>query len=270
MSKVRTDLAAEWVEKEPPFPDGVTKEEKTLWGVLREEVVISTEKAAQFLNKPMGRYSVLHVSPLGKPSKHLSSEIKAVAETLAPLLPKGSCLAVGLGNDRITPDALGPKTAKRILVTRHLKREETGIFHNFREVVALSPGVLGETGLEASETAAAVTNLLSPEAVVVIDALAARERDHLGCTIQIGNSGIYPGSGVANHRKGLTKETLGVPVIAVGVPTVAGLRDEKDEMMVTPREIDTIIENASKIIAAGINVAFQPSLSVDDVLSLME
>jgi len=198
-------------------------------------------------------------------------------------------LVAGLGNTEITPDALGAKSMKYILATRHIKGEfaRSAGLDNLRSVSVISTGVLGQTGIEVSEIIKSLSESLKPSAVIVVDALAARELSRLGCTVQISNTGIYPGSGVGNHRKGITNENIGVPVIAVGVPTVVNAvtlaedilnrheLEEKDvsprgeSMIVTPREIDLLIERAAKLVGMSINCALQREYDFDTLLSLV-
>ena len=196
-------------------------------------------------------------------SSRISDElIDAVAQELSRLLPsEGTVLAAGLGNTNITPDALGPKFIGGVFVTRHLKRElceQLGL-GRLRPVAAIAPGVLGQTGVETGELLLGAVNVIKPCAVIVVDALAARKLGRLGSTVQISDSGIIPGSGVGNSRAEISRKTLGVPVISVGVPTVVDAhtlaRDvsgnntnepaEDAKMMVTPKEIDLLIERCS-------------------------
>ena len=194
-------------------------------------------------------------------------------------------LVVGLGNQSVTPDALGPRAAGLVLATRHIRGEfarTTGL-DKLRPAAVFVPGVLGQTGVESSEMVKGICDIVKPSAVIVIDALAARSVERLGCTVQICDTGIAPGSGVGNNRMALNRETLGTLVIGLGVPTVVDARTvaveltgREDagnavsprgaEMMVTPREIDLIIRRASQLVAMTINAALQPDYSP---LSLM-
>jgi spore protease len=222
-------------------------------------------------------------------SDHLDSEnalLKLTAQELRALLPEtGPVLVAGLGNHAITPDALGPLTANKILATRHIKGELarlTGL-DKLRPVAVVSPGVLGCTGIEAFEIIKALAEELNPAAVIVVDALAARSVSRLGCTLQLSTAGISPGAGVGNARPRIDCSNLGIPVISMGIPTVvdagtlaADLLDGEIEnvrdkieprgaaMMVTPREIDLIIQRGSRILAMGINLALNPSLNVEE------
>lgn len=210
-----------------------------------------------------------------------------IARELAALLPaKGTVLAAGLGNRSVTPDALGPLAAERVLATRYIKGElarVTGL-EDLRAVAVVSPGVLGTTGIEASEVIKAVVQQIRPAAVIAVDALAARSPARLGCTVQISSVGISPGAGVGNARPRIDESTLGVPVVSMGIPTVVDaatlasdlLGKEAPEqvtprgasMMVTPREIDLIISRGARLLGMAINRALNPSLTVEEFAEL--
>ncbi|MBR5191011.1 MAG: GPR endopeptidase, partial [Clostridia bacterium] len=182
------------------------------------------------------------------------------------------------------PDALGPLCARQIFSTRHIKGEfikDLGI-KNMKSVASVSTGVLGQTGIESAEYIKGIVNLINPDAVIVIDALASRRLARLGKTVQLTDTGITPGSGVGNYRKTIDKSTLGIPVISMGVPTVVdgntivndliGNKNNIDisaeNMMVTPREIDTIITRAARLLSLSINCALQPDMKPDMFLAL--
>lgn len=290
----RTDLAIEETEQLSQPLEGV-KTSQTQTGSLNIHMVeIQSSDAAKQLRKPIGRYITVEIPPLSDNALPSEKDISAAAQQLAPLLPaEGTVLVVGLGNTAITPDALGPNTAAGILATRHLTGEiakATGL-DKLRGVAVLSPGVMGQTGIESGEIISAVTEEIKPSAIIAIDALAAHSTARLGCTVQFSNTGIAPGAGVRNARKELCRQTLGVPVIAVGIPTVVDAatlasdllygEQEADpqvrslfeprgaKMMVTPREIDLVIERGSRFLSAVINTALQPSLSLEDITYLM-
>jgi spore protease len=206
---------------------------------------------------------------------------------LAMMLPEnGTILVIGLGNDRITPDAVGPQAAARVLATRHIRKEfarSMGL-EGLRSTAVAIPRVLGQTGMETAEVVRGLCNTVEPSAIIAIDALAAAQVSRLGCTIQLCDSGIAPGSGVGNDRRALNKDTLGDPVIAIGVPTVVDARSlaieltgdyESEptvtprgcEMMVTPREIDVVIRRAAQLIAMAINFALHPDFSPRELMS---
>ena len=199
-------------------------------------------------------------------------------------------LVVGLGNDHITPDALGPYTVDRLMVTHHMKKHmPEQLDKGIRSVCAIAPGVLGTTGMETVDIVKGVVDELKPDVVIAVDALASRSLSRMGSTIQIANTGISPGAGVGNRRDGLNEHTLGVKVIAVGVPTVVDaatvaidsidmavksedtaaikeqLYDNMGTLMVTPKNIDLIIERASKTVANGINLALHENMTFSQI-----
>ncbi len=270
---IRTDLAVERLDLSAPLPAGAGCREFSLRGVPCTLVEIRGEAAARTLQKPAGRYFTLSCTPFRCAPEDFPAEVEAAAGILRSLLPrKGLVLTVGLGNDSITPDALGPETARLLLATRHIDGESAALagLPGLRPAAAIAPGVLGQTGMETAEILSALVREIRPSAVIAVDALAAGDFSRLGATVQICDSGISPGSGVANRRKELSPATLGVPVVAVGVPTVADYPGQSGApMMVTPREIDVIVENAAKTIAFAINRALQPGLSLEDLLALV-
>ena len=264
----RTDLALESTE-----PNRQVKEEKDGCVITRID-----EK---------GRASVtLEVKSI---SDHLDSENKLlahIAKELGALMPKsGPVLVAGLGNRAITPDALGPLAAEKVMATRHIKGEiarVTGL-GDLRPVAVVSPGVLGCTGIEAVELIQALVKETKPVAVIAIDALAARSPSRLGCTVQLSRAGISPGSGVGNARPRIDESTLDIPVVSMGIPTVvdaatlaADLLDGNTdgvqekiaprgaEMMVTPREIDLIISRGSRLLGMAVNLALNPDFSIEE------
>ena len=283
MRMIRTDLAMEahacWKESagETSELKGVIAREETLRGFPLTRVEIVDNEGAAALQKPQGTYLTLDVSRCQGP-EGLQEAAGAVAELLEPLLPEeGPTLVAGLGNPAMTPDALGPRCMDHLLITRHLKN----VLPQLRETAALSGGVLGTTGLEAAEWVRGVAEHMKPAAVIVVDALAARSLDRLCQSVQLSDTGLVPGSGVGNHRMALNRETLGVPVISVGVPTVVSLEtiihDLTDDcgnppqkgFFLTPDAIDAKIKKLSKIIAYGINLALQPGLTVSDLDALL-
>ena len=237
------------------------------------------------IGKPIGRYVTVEVAPFAEHAQFIDDSLYAVTEEIRRIIPPtGSVLVAGLGNIRITPDALGPKCASMIFATRHIKGEllrATGL-GNLRNVSAFATGVMGETGAEAGELIKGAVQVLMPDFVITVDALAARSAERLGRTVQMCNTGIVPGSGVGNSRQEISKRTVGVPVISIGVPTVVDVAafvadckgDESDisesgfGMMVTPKEVDLMIERASKLTALAINCALQPEISPEDMLIL--
>ena len=283
MRMIRTDLAMEahacWKESagETSELKGVIAREETLRGFPLTRVEIVDNEGAAALQKPQGTYLTLDVSRCQGP-EGLQEAAGAVAELLEPLLPEeGPTLVAGLGNPAMTPDALGPRCMDHLLITRHLKN----VLPQLRETAALSGGVLGTTGLEAAEWVRGVAEHMKPAAVIVVDALAARSLDRLCQSIQLSDTGLVPGSGVGNHRMALNRETLGVPVVSVGVPTVVSLETiihdltgdcgylPRKGFFLTPDAIDEKIKKLSKMIAYGINLALQPGLTVTDLDALL-
>ena len=284
----RSDLALEAAEGLSPgalAPEDVFREEEERGGARVTRITVRSGRGAQALGKPQGRYVTVEVPPLSDNEEQLEAHARVVGEQLAALLPaQGPVLVVGLGNEHITPDALGPQAAGMVLATRHIGGEfarSVGL-DDLRPAAVLIPGVLGRTGVESGET---VCGVVQPAAVIAIDALAARSLSRLGCTVQLSDTGIAPGSGVGNSRKVLDRETIGVPVIAVGVPTVVdaatlahdltggdGAQDtvapRGAAMMVTPREIDLMISRASRLVAMAVNCALQPDYSPLELISV--
>ena len=296
MLKRRTDLALEakelWTEsaeKETKL-DGVRARDSLREGYQVTTVDILDEQGASSLGKPVGSYVTVQLDALARREEDaFGRAARAIAAELNGLLKlpeEATCLVVGLGNRAITPDAIGPGVADHTMVTRHLVEQAPEHFGSFRPVAALAAGVLGTTGVESGELVKAVAEKIRPGCIIAVDALASRSMDRVCTTVQLANTGIVPGSGVGNHRAALNRETLGVPVIAVGVPTVVdagtlaadilaeagqeGLDPEAlagagEGLMVTPRDIDQRVADLVKVIGYGINLALQPGLTIEDV-----
>lgn len=292
----RTDLAIErreYTEKEKL--DGVLSKQKNIDGIKVTTIEIINEKGEKLLSKPKGKYITLETKSLVQGSDVFSSALEVLSDELKKLLPqKGTVLVAGLGNDDITPDALGPKVMALLLATRHISSElaENLGLGSLRSVAGIIPGVLGKTGIETVEIISGIVRKIKPACVIAVDALASRNVGRLGTTVQMCDTGVSPGSGVGNRRKGINEATLGVPVIAIGVPTVvdavtmavdvfekSGIELQEKElmkklrehrsMMVTPKEVDNLIDRAAHLIAMAINTALQPSLSVQDIMSIV-
>lgn len=277
---VKTDLAIESFKAVGQL-EGVDVAEYECDGVKTTEISIISQAAAKKLGRSQGRYITVELMPFMANSTQQTAH-KAVKAELKRLLPKeGEILVVGLGNSAITPDALGPEVVGKIVATRHISRrlaEEIGLT-GIRKVATLSPGVLGQTGIETAAVIKAVSAYIKPVAVLVIDALAAQDLKRLGCTVQISDAGIVPGSGIGNRRFEINRETLGIPVFSLGVPTVVyastlvyeltgKMNDtENEEMIVTPREIDSVIDRASQLLSWAINCALHPNVDEDILLS---
>ena len=291
MLTVRTDLAVEahalWRESagETTRLKGVAAREEQAEGMTVTRVESLDQEGARALGKPEGTYLTLDISPLWRREEDaFPRAVRAVAALLGPLLPEeGPVLAAGLGNQAMTPDALGPRSLDHLLVTRHLGEA----LPQLRPVAGLGAGVLGTTGMEVAEWVRGAAEQVRPAAVIVVDALAARDLERLCATVQIADTGLVPGSGVGNHRMALNRETLGVPVISVGVPTVVdaetiardllgeagavpkALNGRGRRFFVTPESIDQKIRDLSKVLGYGINLALQESLALEDLEALL-
>jgi len=315
VNNARTDLAIEAqqrvTQEQGQQIDGliVDKEESDYATVTRAK--ITNENAAKVLGKPIGNYVTIEAPKIKERDRDVHEEIsKVLAKELvkmANLKENDTILVVGLGNWNATPDALGPRVVNSIMVTRHLHHYAPEFKGETRPVCALAPGVLGLTGIETSEIIKGVVEKIKPNLVIAIDALAAQSIDRISTTIQLADTGIYPGSGVGNKRTPITQETIGVKVIALGVPTVVHaatifydtinqvidlvertqqqhLLDEikKNEdyivnkilppestLMVTPKDVDMMIEDIARIVAGGINVALQPAIDSQEVFDYL-
>lgn len=262
----RTDLAAEELPQNSGALSGVTSETICQDGFLITRVCILNDTGASTLCKPIGTYVTMDVdSFFRREEDSFPKAVTLLAQNIAqllPLQPEDSVLVAGLGNAAITPDAVGPETAHFTLATRHLCQESGEDFSMFRAVSVCQTGVLGTTGVESSTLVKAIANAVHPQAIVIIDALAARAEEKLCRTVQLTTSGIVPGSGVGNDRAELSDKTLGLPVLAIGVPTVV---DAGNGLIITPRDIDKYVKDAGKLIAYALNVALHPDLSISDV-----
>lgn len=270
----RTDLAVESYESvNKTAIDGViVKEDKNI-----TTVKVINENGAQVLGKPIGTYITYSLPSFLNDTDLFDGRLEDLSAVLNSLLPKNmsSVLVAGVGNLDITADALGPKVNDYVIATRHLIQGEnkSEIFKDFFNVSNIPTGVLGDTGIESAELVGGVVKTINPSCVIVVDALAATSKDRLGSTVQMSNTGIAPGSGVGNHRYEISEKTLGIPVISMGIPTVlstALLDDCSDgSMFVTPREIDRIIEQGSKLIGMSINTCLHKNLSSQDLFALV-
>lgn len=286
----RTDLAVEAIEshKTAAALPHVRQSDRTLEGFAVHEVRILSEDAAREIGKPQGRYLTLELDALIRREEDaFPRACKALSTLLRELLPHpndGPVLIAGLGNRMITPDAIGPQTADHVIATRHLVAQSPEVFADWRPVSALAPGVLGQTGVETGEVICGVLDRVRPAAVIAVDALAAGRLSRLLRTVQLADTGITPGAGVGNARAALNEETLGVPVIAVGVPTVVdgatlaheissqlgqpaceALDDLSQPVMITTRDIDREVADISRMIGYAVNMALHPHLSVADI-----
>ena len=267
----------------------VESRESSAGGFPLTTVRITGPEGARRLGKPEGTYHTLDLTAVSRREEGVFSRaVEALAGLVSPLLPpEGEVLVAGLGNRAITPDAVGPRSADRVLVTRHLVEMAPDHFGSFRKVSALAAGVLGTTGMESGQIVRAVCAATAPAAVIAVDALCARAVERLCASVQVCDTGISPGSGVGNHRFSLDRESLGVPVIAVGVPTVvegatlcADLLGEEDPdrlspipggtLLVTPKDIDQRVEDMAKVIGFALSLALQPGLTLEELTALVE
>ena len=275
---VRTDLAVEehalWERSagEQTALPGVQASRRDVRGVGVHTVKILDDEGARQLHKPVGTYLTLETDPLRRrePSG-FSRTVRVMAAELGKFLDNTRrTLVVGLGNTAVTPDAVGPLALRSLIVTRHLPvlTQHGG----FCSVSALEPGVLGTTGMESAEIVRAVVQAAQPEQIVVIDALAAADPARICASIQLTDTGIVPGSGVGNSRAAFNCETLGAPVVAIGVPTVVDAQTLLPEgqtcepgMIVTPRDIDARVRETAQVIGYALNLALHRGLQLEDV-----
>jgi len=320
VANIRTDLAIEareFYNKQENKADipGVEVDVIKKDNITVTRVKVIEEVGARIIGKPKGNYITIEVPKLKENDKDLHDEVgKILAEEVVHIVnlnDQSVILVVGLGNWNVTPDALGPRVVEHLLVTRHIKEYVPDqIDEGVRSVCAVAPGVLGITGIETSEIIKGIVDRVKPDLVIAIDALASRKMERISTTIQLADTGINPGSGVGNNRKELSQESMGVPVIAIGVPTVVDAatmasdtidmvvdslisespkngefynmlkdmdRTEKyklineviypyiGNLMVTPKEIDRLIDDVAIVIANGLNIALHPSIDQEDI-----
>ncbi len=279
-SNVRTDLASEVVQRpENASLSGLELNEEHICGCRVTAVKINGGEASKVLCKPIGNYLTLELDEyIRRRENSFSDAANALSQLMrrfAEIQNSQSFLVACLGNRAITPDAVGPEVSDSLIVTRHLKQSLPQEFAALSSVAVLRTGVLGTTGIESAQSLKALCGLVEPDCVIAVDALASGELDRLCRNVQICDSGIAPGSGVGNDRAELNRESLGVPVIAVGVPTVidaAAFCDDESAagLFVTPRNIDELVRSVSKLVAYGLNLALHPGLSIADVDMLVE
>ena len=279
-SNIRTDLASEVVQRpENASLAGLELNEEHICGCRVTAVKINGGEASKVLCKPVGNYLTLELDEyIRRRENSFSDAANALSQLMrrfAEIQNAQSFLVACLGNRAITPDAVGPEVSDSLIVTRHLKQSMPQEFAALSSVAVLRTGVLGTTGIESAQSLKALCGLVQPDCVIAVDALASGELDRLCRNVQICDSGIAPGSGVGNDRAELNRESLGVPVIAVGVPTVidaaAFCADESAAgLFVTPRNIDELVRSVSKLVAYGLNLALHPGLSIADVDMLVE
>ena len=302
---IRTDLAVELFRDLDPHDPALAgiewKEEKG--GILPvERVTVKSDEAAKLLGKERGRYLTAETGRLWMDDRGVfKQKVFAFRDLLRPFLHGvsrrgGAVLVAGLGNRAITADAVGPAAVKNLVVTRHIKEQAPLVFEDLGlgEVCAVTPGVLGETGIESGDAVKSLAALIRPKLVIVIDALAAREIRRLVRTVQISDTGLSPGAGVGNRRPEITEKTVGAPVISLGIPTVTdaatlaadaarrfGVPAPEEEAIrkrlsedglnyfVTPKETDQIVRFMGAFVGYALNLALNERLSYEDMLSLI-
>ena len=293
----RTDLALEarelWQESAGKTTRlaGVKATKRKQEGYPVTRVDILDQRGEEALGKPRGTYLTVDLTTFWQRREDFFQRaVRAVGAPLKELVPtEGPVLVVGLGNRAKTPDAVGPLAADHVLVTRHLISAMPRQFSGFRPVSVLRTGVLGTTGVESAESVRGLAAEVKPACVIAVDALASRRTGRVCAAVQLSDTGIIPGSGVGNHRSPLNAGTLGVPVIAIGVPTVVdsatlaadlleesgitdydaeALQKSRQNLMVTPRDIDQQVRDLGKVIGYGINWALQ-DLEIDEMNALL-
>lgn len=284
---IRTDLALEEKELIGKNENGTLFEEIKSGDIKITRIEVLNERGEKALGKPVGHYITIEIPNLENHGGEFSEAAQIIVSELKKIAGEmhKSVLVVGIGNLRITPDALGPKAAEGVLATRHISdalKKELGL-KKLKNVSVLSPGVLGQTGIEVQELIISAAKTINPDLVIAIDALAARRLSRLGCTVQISDTGITPGSGVDNARRELSLKTLNIPVVAVGIPTVVDARTlisdlggttdfkfkESENMIVTPRGIDLMIDRAAELLSFSLNIFLQPDIEEETLRALV-
>lgn len=299
------EVCKEEAEKEAEI-DGVDVDIQKDGSITITKIKITNSNGVDALGKPIGQYITIESPNLKYSVSDYEKTCEKIAETLCGLIGEqddAPILIAGLGNTEITPDALGPVVMSKLIITRHMKKHMGDYFgSDFSNVCAIAPGVLGTTGIETASVIKGVVCEIKPSVIIAVDALAARSVDRISTTIQISDTGIQPGAGVGNRRDSLDEHTLGIKVISVGVPTVVDAatiaRDSLDAaleemgrnsfsdgekeniiesslsknisgLVVTPKDIDLVIERAAKTVANGINLAVHKNLTFDDIESFV-
>ena len=282
---IRTDLALEKHEiHKNNLPKGVEIREYKNNSCIATEIIITDDEGAKIIGKPKGKYITLEGDSLWETDEMSKENAFMLSDMISRLIPEsGTVLVAGLGNTDITADAMGPLAANGIIATRHIPestKESSGLPF-LRDVAVLSTGVTGKTGIETGEIIAGIKEKIKPSAIIIIDALASRSVKRLGRTVQLSNTGISPGSGVGNRRSEISEKTMGIPVIAIGIPTVVdaatlafdltGTESSDSEfaaMMVTPKDTDMLVSKGARLISLSINHALQKKLSYEEIISL--
>ncbi len=279
---IRTDLALEahrLSSADGRKIEGVIVTNRDENGITVSRVEVTNTAGEKAIGKSIGNYITIECPNLKYSTEDYKNVCGLIAHEIREMTDISSSsltLVAGLGNREITPDALGTETLSHIMVTHHLKKHmQEYLGDNISGVCAIAPGVLGTTGMETVETIKGIVSLLRPDLVIAVDALAAADISRVSNTIQISDAGIQPGAGVGNDRDGINLETLGVKVIAVGVPTVIDARnisdvdipEELSPLMVTTKDIDLVIKKCAKTIADGINLALHENITLEEISS---
>ncbi len=283
MQNIRTDLAVEAHElskreaKNATEIDGVISSVEENNGIAVTRVEITNENGSQALGKAIGNYITIDAPDIKYSLKTYEKVCEIIADEIrkmADIKSDSVTLVAGLGNKAITPDALGTDVVSKLLVTHHIKQSDNDFLgDDISGVCAIVPGVLGTTGIETSQIIKAVSERVKPDLIIAVDALAAADIRRVSTTIQISDTGIQPGAGVGNNRKTLNKETTGVKVIAIGVPTVIDastiskveIPQGMAPLMVTTKDIDLVIEKCARTVANGINLALHRDMTLRDI-----
>ncbi len=275
--QIRTDLITEIKQKENTDESGVSEQTETVGNVTISTVKILTDTAANELQKPLGTYCTVKFKRIDFKAD-TTDVINAVLGAFKKVYGKQfeTALVIGLGNRDITPDALGPLVCDRLLATRHIDRELKNKLNlnELKSVCCIKPDVIGKTGIESFELVYAAAQKIKPDIIIAVDALASGSPSTLCKTVQITSSGICAGSGVNNARKELSFKTLGIPVIAAGIPTVIDANrffeseNLSDDIMITPKNIDLLITKSAEILSKALNLYLQPCLDKDVIESL--
>lgn len=274
----RTDLAIEHINS-AQLPESVYVSKNKKSGEFTvNHIKISEREHSKAARLPLGDYITVDLPSLLINGGFFDEAENIISNQLKLLIPEqsGTVLVAGIGNSQITPDALGPAAASRVIATRHIGKALAKQINlsGIKSVAVISAGVLGQTGIETVEILNAICNKIKPKAVIVIDALCTAAPERVGNTVQITSGGISPGSGVKNNRLEISESTLGTKVIAIGVPTVidaAALLKSKEnfEMVVTPKEIDMLIDRCATLIGNAINLCLQPEIKPDILRALV-
>ena len=293
MNLSRTDLTVETAEELSAggrlfAPDsGVQLRESLRCGCPVTCIRVASPAGARAIGRPVGRYVTIDLRPClarqeeltGRAAQCLAGELRAL---LPPLAARDTALVVGMGNEAMTPDAVGAEALTHLLVTRHMVDAMPRRFGHLRSVAALRTGVLAQTGVETLELIRGAVSHIRPAVVIAVDALAARSRHRLCATVQLSDTGLIPGSGVGNHRRAIDRETMGVPVLSMGLPTVMDAAtmavdltgaDEPPELpeplFVTTRDIDQRVRELSRLMGYAVTLALQPELEPEDITGLL-